>query len=46
MIQQGRYSSKPALVFVGMLMIGLVGLVMDVILHWLEKKVAKGMNAE
>ena len=45
MIQQGRYSSKPALVFVGMLMIGLVGLVMDVVLHWLEKKVAKGMNA-
>ena len=46
MIQQGRYSSKPALVFVGMIMIGLVGLVMDVILHWLEVKVAKGMNAE
>lgn len=46
MIQQGRYSSKPALVFVGMLMIGLVGLLLDTILHWLEKKVAKGMNAE
>lgn len=46
MIQQGRYSSKPALVFVGMLMIGFVGLVFDTILHWLEKKVAKGMNAE
>ncbi len=46
MIQQGRYSSKPALVFVGMLMIGIVGLVLDTILHWLEKKVAKGMNAE
>lgn len=46
MIQQGRYSSKPALVFVGMIMIGLVGLLLDTILHWLEKKVAKGMNAE
>ncbi len=46
MIQQGRYSSKPALVFVGMLMIGFVGLVLDTVLHWLEKKVAKGMNAE
>ena len=46
MIQQGRYSSKPALVFVGMVMIGLVGLLLDTALHWLEKKVAKGMNAE
>lgn len=46
MIQQGRYSSKPALVFVGMLMIGIVGLLLDTVLHWLEKKVAKGMNAE
>lgn len=46
MIQQGRYSSKPALVFVGMLMIGIVGLILDVILHKLERKVSKGMNAE
>lgn len=46
MIQQGRYSSNPALVFVGMLTIGIVGLILDVVLHWLEKKVAKGMNAE
>lgn len=46
MIQQGRYSSKPALVFVGMLVIGLVGMAFDTILHWLELKVAKGMNAE
>ncbi len=46
MIQQGRYSSKPALVFVGMLMIGIVGLVLDTVLHYLERKVAKGMNAE
>lgn len=46
MIQQGRYSSKPALVFVGMVMIGIVGLLLDTVLHWLEKKVAKGMNAE
>lgn len=46
MIQQGRYSSKPALVFVGMVMIGIVGLLLDTALHWLEKKVAKGMNAE
>lgn len=46
MIQQGRYSSKPALVFVGMIMIGVVGLLLDYILAWVEKKVAKGMNAE
>lgn len=46
MIQQGRYSSKPAIVFVGMLMIGVVGLVMDTLLHALEVKVAKGMNAD
>lgn len=46
MIQQGRYASKPALVFVGMIMIGIVGLVFDTILHWLEVKIAKGMNAE
>lgn len=46
MIQQGRYASKPALVFVGMIMIGIVGLLFDTILHWLEVKVAKGMNAE
>ena len=45
MIQQGRYSSKPALVFSGMIMIGLVGMVLDAILGWVEKKVAKGMNA-
>ena len=42
---QGRYSSTPVVVFVCLLMIFLVCLVMDVILHWLEKKVAKGMNA-
>ena len=41
MIQQGRYASKPALVFVGMIMIGIVGLLFDTILHWLEVKVAK-----
>ena len=46
MIQQGRYASKPALEFVGMIMIGIVGLLFDTILHWLEVKVAKGMNAE
>ena len=34
------------LVFVGMIMIGIVGLLFDTILHWLEVKVAKGMNAE
>ena len=45
MIQQGRYSSKPALVFAGMIMIGLVGMILDAILGWVEKKVAKGMNA-
>lgn len=45
MIQQGRYSSKPALVFVGMVMIGVVGLILDAILGRVEKKVAKGMNA-
>lgn len=46
MIQQGRYASKASLVFVGMIMIGVVGLIFDAILHWLEIKVAKGMNAE
>lgn len=46
MIQQGRYISRPDLVIVGMLMIGVVGLVLDMILQKIETMVAKGMNAK
>ena len=46
MIQQGRYISRPDLVIVGMLMIGVVGLVLDMILQKIETMVAKGMNAQ
>ena len=46
MIQQARTISRPDLVIVGMLSIGLIGLVLDVILQKIEHMVAKGMNAE
>ena len=46
MIQQARYISRPDLVIVGMLMIGIVGLVLDIILQKIETMVAKGMNAQ
>jgi ABC-type nitrate/sulfonate/bicarbonate transport system permease component len=46
MIQQARAISRPDIIIVGMLAIGAVGAVFDAILHWLEVRVAKGMNAE
>lgn len=46
MIQQGRFISRPDLVIVGMLMIGIVGLLLDMILQQIETMVAKGMNAK
>lgn len=46
MIQQARYISRPDLVIVGMLMIGVVGLILDLILQKIETMVAKGMNAQ
>ena len=46
MIQQARYISRPDLVIVGMLTIGVVGLILDTILHKIEIMVAKGMNAQ
>lgn len=46
MIQQGRYISRPDLVIIGMLMIGIVGLILDLILQQVENMVAKGMNAK
>ena len=46
MIQQARYISRPDLVIVGMLMIGVVGLALDAILQKIETMVAKGMNAQ
>lgn len=45
MIQQARSISRPDLVLVGMITIGLVGLILDKILHKIELLVAKGMNA-
>lgn len=46
MIQQGRYISRPDLVIIGMLMIGIVGLILDLVLQQVENMVAKGMNAK
>ena len=46
MIQNARLISRPDLIIVGMLCIGVVGLVLDVILEAVEKMVAKGMNAK
>jgi ABC-type nitrate/sulfonate/bicarbonate transport system permease component len=45
MIQQARYISRPDLVIIGMLTIGFVGMILDVILREIELAVAKGMNA-
>lgn len=44
MIQQARAISRPDIIIVGMLAIGAVGAVMDMILHRLEVIVAKGFN--
>lgn len=46
MIQQARYISRPDLVIVGMLMIGVVGLILDMVLQKIETMVARGMNAQ
>lgn len=46
MIQLARSISRPDLVIVGMLVIGIVGLILDMILQKIETKVAKGMNAQ
>lgn len=46
MIQQARSISRPDLVIVGMITIGIVGLVLDRLLHKLELVVAKGMNVQ
>ena len=46
MIQQARSISRPDIIIVGMICIGVVGLVLDVILHQIEIRVAKGMNAK
>lgn len=46
MIQQARSISRPDLVLVGMFTIGIVGLILDRILHKIEKVVAKGMNVQ
>lgn len=46
MIQQARAISRPDIIIVGMLAIGAVGAVFDTLLHLVEIKVAKGMNAE
>jgi ABC-type nitrate/sulfonate/bicarbonate transport system permease component len=46
MIQSGSSICRPDIVIVGMLTIGAVGLILDVVLHRVEIRVAKGMNAE
>ncbi len=46
MIQSGSAICRPDIVIVGMLTIGAVGLILDVLLHQVEIRVAKGMNAE
>ena len=46
MIQQSRALSRTDIIIVGMLTIGLVGAALDKILHFVEVRVAKGMNAE
>lgn len=46
MIQQSRAISRPDIIIVGMLSIGAVGALFDMVLHIIERRVAKGMNAE
>lgn len=46
MVQQARAISRPDIIIVGMLAIGAVGAVFDAILHFIEIKVAKGMNVK
>ena len=45
-ISQARTIARCDIVIVGMLTIGLIGLLLDVILHAVEIRVAKGMNAK
>ena len=46
MIQQARAISRPDIIIVGMLAIGVVGFVFDAVLYFIEIKVAKGLNAK
>ncbi len=46
LIQQARAISRPDIIIVGMIAIGAVGAVFDAVLHAIEVKVAKGMNAD
>lgn len=46
MIQNGSAICRPDIIIVGMLTIGVVGLIFDVLLHRVEIRVTKGMNAE
>jgi ABC-type nitrate/sulfonate/bicarbonate transport system permease component len=46
MIQQSRAISRPDLIIVGMLSIGIIGSILDVVLHFIESRVSKGMNAQ
>lgn len=46
MISQARTIARCDIVIVGMLTIGLIGLLLDVLLHAVEIRVAKGMNAK
>lgn len=45
-IQNARLISRPDLIIVGMLYVGMIGLVSDAILEAMEKMVVKGMNAK
>lgn len=46
MIQQARAISRPDIIIVGMLAIGAVGAMFDAVLHFVENRVAKGMNVK
>lgn len=46
MIQQSRALSRTDIIIVGMLSVGMVGAILDKLLHAVEVRVAKGMNAE
>lgn len=46
MIQQSRALSRTDIIIVGMLSVGLVGAVLDKLLHIIEVRVARGMNAQ
>ncbi len=46
MIQQSRAISRTDIIIVGMLAVGVVGALLDKLLHFLDVRFAKGMNAE